>query len=38
MVIVVPNGNYGVTPDETRKLEWYDGIYIYLKEIGVPEI
>lgn len=38
MVIVVPNGDNGVPPDETRKPEWYDGIYNYLKEIGIPEI
>lgn len=38
MVIVVPNGDHGVSPDETRKPEWYDGIYNYLKEIGVQEI
>lgn len=38
MVLVVPNGDYGVPPDETRKPEWYDGIYNYLKEIGLQEI
>lgn len=38
MVIVVPNGDHGVPPDETRKPEWYDGIYNYLKEIGIQEI
>lgn len=38
MVIVVPNGDYGVPPDETRKPEWYDGIYNYLKGIGIQEI
>lgn len=38
MVIVVPNGDHGVPPDETRNPEWYDGIYNYLKEIGIPEI
>jgi hypothetical protein len=38
MVIVVPNGDNGVPPDETRKPEWYDGIYNYLKEIGIKEI
>lgn len=37
MVIVVPNGDHGVPPDETRKPEWYDGIYNYLKEIGIKE-
>ena len=38
MVIIVPNGDNGVPPDETRKPEWYDGIYNYLKEIGIKEI
>lgn len=38
MVLVVPNGDYGVPPDVTRKPEWYDGIYNYLKEIGIKEI
>lgn len=38
MVLVVPNGDYGVPPDETRKQEWYDGIYNYLKDIGIKEI
>lgn len=38
MVIVVPNGDYGTPPDETRDPEWYDGIYAYLKEIGLEEI
>ena len=38
MVIVVPDGDHGVPPDETRKPEWYDGIYNYLKNIGIMEI
>ena len=38
MVIVVPYGDNGNPPDETRKPEWYDGIYNYLKEIGIEEI
>lgn len=38
MVIVVPNGDNGVPPDETRKPEWYNGIYDYLKAIGLKEI
>ena len=38
MVIVVPNGDHGYPPDETRKPEWYDGIYNYLKEVGIKEI
>lgn len=38
LIIVIPNGDDGVPPDETRKPEWYDGIYNYLKEIGIQEI
>lgn len=38
MIIVVPNGDHGNPPDETRKPEWYDGIYNYLKEVGIKEI
>lgn len=38
MVILIPNGDHGVPPDETRKPEWYDGIYKYLKEIGIKEV
>ena len=38
MVIVVPDGSHDVPPDETRKPEWYDGIYNYLKNIGIKEI
>ncbi|MDE6011180.1 MAG: DUF2075 domain-containing protein [Prevotella sp.] len=38
MVIVIPNGDNGVPPDGTRKPEWYDGIYNYLKEVGIKEI
>lgn len=38
MVIVVPNGDVGMPPDETRKPEWYDGIFNYLKEAGLTEI
>ena len=38
MVIVVPEGDRGVPPDETRKREWYDGIYNYLKSLGIKEI
>lgn len=37
MVIVVPEGDTSVPPDETRKPEWYDGIYKYLKDIGIKE-
>lgn len=39
MIIVVPQGDVdGNPPDETRNPEWYDGIYNYLKGIGIPEI
>lgn len=39
MIIVVPQGDVdGNPPDETRKPEWYDGIYNYLKGIGIPEV
>lgn len=38
MVIVVPDGDHGVPPDETRKPEWYDGTYSYLKGLGIKEI
>ena len=38
MVIVVPKGDYSLPPDETRKPEWYDEIYDYLKEVGIKEI
>jgi DUF2075 family protein len=35
MVIVVPSGDYN---DHTRKPEFYDGTYEYLKDIGFTEI
>ncbi len=38
MVIVVPDGDNGFPPDETRKPEYYDNTFNYLKEIGIPEI
>jgi len=38
MVIVVPNGDNSIPPDETRKPEWYDDIYNYLKSTGIKEI
>ena len=38
MVIVVPKGDNDVPPDETRRPEWYDSIYEYLKDIGIQEI
>ena len=38
MVIVVPNGDNSIPPDETRKSEWYDRIYYYLKDIGIKDL
>ena len=39
MIIVVPQGDVdGNPPDETRKPEWYNEIYSYLKGIGIPEV
>ena len=38
MIIVVPDGDNGFPPDETRKPEFYDNTYNYLKVIGIPEI
>lgn len=38
MVIVVPNGDNSIPPDQTRMPEWYDNIYQYLKSIGVKEL
>lgn len=38
MVIVVPYGDNGVPPDETRNPLWYDGIFSYLKRLGIKEI
>jgi len=35
MAIFVPAGSHD---DQTRKCEWYDGIYGYLKEIGILQI
>ena len=36
MVIFIPYGNY--PPDATRKANFYDGTYNYLRSIGLPEI
>lgn len=38
MIIVVPEGDNSVPPDTTRKPEWYDNTFNYLKEIGIPII
>lgn len=35
MAIFIPTGSDN---DHTRKCEWYDGIYEYLREIGIPQI
>ena len=36
MVIFIPNGNY--PPDSTRRQEFYDGIFSYLRSLGIREI
>lgn len=38
MIIVVPEGDHSVPPDTTRNPVWSDGVYNYLKKIGLPEI
>ena len=43
MVICIPEGNHNKTPngfweDSTRKPQYYDGTYQYLKSIGIEEI
>lgn len=38
MIILVPKGNDGASLDDTRRPEWYDAIYGYLKSIGIKEI
>lgn len=38
MIICIPEGDHSVPPDKTRNPEWYDGIYNYLKELGIKEI
>ena len=38
MIIVVPEGDHGVPPDSTRLPGYYDGVYAYLRRIGIPEI
>ena len=35
MIIFVPKGD---SNDETRPPELYDGVYNYLKEIGIEEV
>ena len=35
MVICVPEGN---PDDDTRKPEFYDGTYLYLKGLGIKEM
>lgn len=35
MIIFIPVGN---DEDKTRKIEFYDGTYRYLKSIGIQEI
>ena len=36
MAIFIPHGNY--PPDESRKSEYYDDIFTYLKSLGIPEL
>lgn len=38
MVICVPEGSKGFPPDDTRKPEFYDTTYEYLKFLGLKEI
>lgn len=38
MVIVVPEGDHGEPPDSTRLPRYYDGVYNYLRHIGIAEI
>ena len=38
MIILIPDGDHGVPPDDTRKPEWYDAIHQYLSDVGIPEI
>lgn len=39
MIIVVPKGSIDeIPPDDARNPQWYNGIYTYLKDIGIPEI
>ena len=35
MVIAVPTGD---PDDPTRKTEWYDAVWDYLKQVGFPEL
>ncbi|MEI6228787.1 MAG: DUF2075 domain-containing protein [Candidatus Saccharibacteria bacterium] len=36
MIIFIPNGNF--PPDATRKSEFYDKTYLYLKSLGIEEL
>ena len=38
MIILIPNGDHGFPPDDTRRPEWYDAIHNYLQEVGIPEV
>lgn len=38
MVICVPEGDRGNPPDDTRRPEYYDGTYNYLKALGLKEL
>ena len=37
MVICVPEGDNGQPPDDTRRPEFYDATYSYLKSLGLKE-
>jgi DUF2075 family protein len=38
MIICVPEGDRGHPPDDTRRPEFYDKTYEYLKSLGIIEI
>lgn len=38
MVICVPEGSSGQPPDDTRRPEFYDGTYDYLRSLGLREL
>ena len=38
MVICVPEGDRGHPPDDTRRPEFYDATFEYLRSLGLKEI
>ena len=38
MIICVPEGDHGYPPDDTRRPEYYDSTFNYLKSLGLKEI